>query len=98
MSIDSFARDEIREFFMSGQLPKRCPWSQSSGVATRKLDALDAAVEPLDLRSPPGNKFEALSGRLSGYFSIRINKQWRIIFMWDESDPGPREVDIVDYH
>jgi proteic killer suppression protein len=63
--------------------------------AERKLQMLDNAVELLDLRSPPGNKLEKLSGDRSGQYSIRINKQWRICFVWAEE---PTEVEIIDYH
>jgi len=72
-----------------------CPrnlWS----VAVRKLEQLDSAVGLYELRVPPGNRLEALSGDRSGQFSIRINDQYRICFIWTES--GPAEVEIVDYH
>ena len=49
-----------------------------------------------DLRSPPGNRLEALKGNLRGMHSIRVNDQWRIIFRWTEA--GPADVDVVDYH
>jgi len=64
--------------------------------ALNRLDSLDAAVKLKDLRSPPGNRLEALKGGLSGYYSIRINDQWRIIFRWEE--PHALDVAIVDYH
>jgi proteic killer suppression protein len=57
---------------------------------------LDVAVELKDLRSPPGNRLELLSGSRSGEYSIRINNQWRICFVW--SSNGPEDVEIVDYH
>ncbi|WP_236852407.1 type II toxin-antitoxin system RelE/ParE family toxin [Celeribacter marinus] len=60
------------------------------------LSALDAAVVLEDLRFPPGNHLEALSGDLAGHHSVRINGQWRICFIW--TDQGPAEVEIVDYH
>jgi proteic killer suppression protein len=65
-------------------------------VALRKLDQLDAAVTLGDLRVPPGNRLEALMGRRKGQYSIRINDQWRICFIW-EAD-GAYYVEIVDYH
>ena len=49
-----------------------------------------------DLRSPPGNRLEALKGRLKGSYSIRINDQWRIVFEW--TDHGPSEFRVADYH
>lgn len=57
---------------------------------------LDAANELCDLRAPPGNRLEALSGDRAGQHSIRINAQWRICFLWRLN--GPTEVEIVDYH
>ena len=65
-------------------------------VAFRKLDMLDAAIRLGDLRSPPGNRLEALAGDRRGQHSIRINDQWRICFVW--TDSGPEQVEIVDYH
>jgi toxin HigB-1 len=65
-------------------------------VAMRKLDMLNVAKVLEDLRSPPGNRLERLRGDLEGMHSIRINEQWRIIFVWN--DPGPSQVSIVDYH
>jgi toxin HigB-1 len=65
------------------------------GAVLRKLDVLNAAYELDDLRSPPGNRLEALKGRLDGYHSIRINDQWRITFRWKD---GAEDVSLVDYH
>lgn len=64
-------------------------------VARRKLVQLDAAVKLNDLAFPPGNKLEALKGKLKDFHSIRINKQYRIVFRW--TDAGPEDVDIADY-
>jgi proteic killer suppression protein len=61
----------------------------------RKLAILDAAEILADLRVPPGNRLEKLHGDRSGQYSIRVNQQWRICF---ESDAGPENVEIVDYH
>jgi proteic killer suppression protein len=65
-------------------------------VATRKLAMLDAAQSLDFLRSPPGNRREALRGDRAGQWSIRINDQWRLCFAWGDS--GPSDVEIVDYH
>ena len=65
-------------------------------VAQRKLDQLDSAVVLGDLRVPPGNRLERLSGNRRGQHSIRINERYRICFMW--TDAGPAEIEIVDYH
>lgn len=64
-------------------------------TARRKLLQLDAAPNLDALRNPPGNRLEQLAGDRAGQWSIRINIQWRICFIWDD---GPREVEIVDYH
>jgi len=65
-------------------------------VALRRLVALNRAREITDLRLPPGNQLEALKGDRKGQYSIRINDQWRVCFVWSES--GPANVEIVDYH
>ncbi len=57
---------------------------------------LDYAQVLADLASPPGNRLEALRGDLTGFHSIRINEQWRVVFRWTKA--GPSEVDIRDYH
>jgi len=64
--------------------------------ALYKLDVLSAAQVLDDLRSPPGNRLEPLKGELKGFYSIRINSQWRIIFRWAEGSAS--DVQIVDYH
>ena len=65
-------------------------------VAARKLDQLDSVRSLDELRIPPGNKLEALKGERKGQYSIRINDQYRICFIW--ADMEPDEVEIVDYH
>lgn len=65
-------------------------------VARRKLEMLHAAFVLDDLRIPPGNRLEALSGDRIGQHSIRINDQWRICFVW--ANGGAENVEIVDYH
>ncbi len=64
-------------------------------VARRKVLYLYDAAELKDLRVPPGNKLEALKGDLKGHYSIRINDQWRVIFVWNS---GASNVQVVDYH
>lgn len=74
---------------------KICPqglWN----IAFRKLDRLDSVLALDELRVPPGNRLEALSGDRKGQYSIRINDQFRICFVWNEN--GPVDVDIIDYH
>jgi toxin HigB-1 len=65
-------------------------------TAYRKLVMLDSAVRIQDLRVPPGNRLEKLTGDRAGQFSIRINDQWRICFGWKDSDAF--NVEIADYH
>ncbi len=65
-------------------------------IAERKLAQLEAAQTREFLRSPPGNRLEALKGDRKGQHSIRVNDQWRICFVW--TDVGPKDVEIVDYH
>lgn len=63
---------------------------------TRRLTLLDNAAALQDLGGLPSNRLEALSGDRRGQYSIRINRQWRICFRWD--DDGPYDVEVVDYH
>src|SRR5216684_3441111 len=65
-------------------------------VAARKLDQLDSVTSLSELRIPPGNRLEALSTDYAGQYSIRINDQYRVCFVWGDS--GPDQVEIVDYH
>jgi proteic killer suppression protein len=64
--------------------------------AKRKLTAIDAASALSDLAVPPSNRLEMLRGDLEGFYSVRINDQWRVIFRWYQGEP--HEVRIVDYH
>jgi proteic killer suppression protein len=66
--------------------------------ARLKLDRLDAATALKDLAALPGNRFETLTGDRKGQCSIRINDRWRICFEWPNTEPGPSNVEIVDYH
>jgi proteic killer suppression protein len=70
--------------------PDICP------AVLRKLDMLNAAIELIDLRVPPGNRLEALHGDRKGFHSIRVNDQWRIVFRW--TSVGPERVSLTDYH
>ena len=96
--IQSFKDIGIEDIFNgknSKDARKICPTSLWK-IATRKLDQLDSVTSLQELRIPPGNQFEALSGNRKGQHSIRINAQYRICFKW--TDLGPEEVEIVDYH
>ena len=61
-----------------------------------KLDMLNAASTVLDLRSPPGNRLEALKGDVEGFHSIRVNDQWRVVFRWESNNA--HDVRLMDYH
>ena len=65
-------------------------------IGRRKLRMLNNSQNLMDLRIPPSNKLEKLSGKMSEFYSIRINDKWRIVFMWDGSNAS--EVSIMDYH
>ena len=87
-------RDKDTEEFAGGESVRR--FQSFARVAYRKIKYLMAAGELEDLRVPPGNHLEALSGDREGQHSIRINDQWRICFVWNEG--GAEAVEIVDYH
>ena len=65
-------------------------------IAARKLELLDSVIDRDELKVPPGNRLEALSGDRKGQYSIRVNDQYRICFKWTEA--GPDEVELTDYH
>jgi proteic killer suppression protein len=94
MVIRSF-RDAATEKVFRRERSRRLPPSVQR-QAHRKLLLLDAAEALQDLRIPPGNRLERLSGDRSGQHSIRINDQWRICFRWDRGDAS--DVEITDYH
>jgi toxin HigB-1 len=87
-------RDASTERLWMGAKVKR--FSGIDKQALRKLDLLHGAASLDDLRSPPGNRLEALAGDRRGQHSIRINDQWRICFVWTKE--GPINVEIVYYH
>ena len=93
MPILSFSSVETEALFRSGRSRR---FGSIATVALRKLDMLAATAVLEDLRSPPGNRLEALKGDRKGQHSIRVNDQFRICFTWTSS--GPRDVGIVDYH
>ena len=92
--IRSFADKETEKLF-NRQFSRKLP-PEIQRPARYKLEILDAAERLDDLRIPPSNRLEKLSGNRVGQYSIRINKQWRICFEW--RDNSPYEVEIVDYH
>lgn len=92
--IKSF-KDAVTETVFDGECPKGFPY-QIVSAARRKLKLVNAAKVMDDLRSPPGNRLEKLSGNRAGQHSIRVNDQFRVCFKW--TDGGPEEVEICDYH
>ena len=89
-------RDKRTRDFAAGRRVKA--FSGVERAARLKLDRLEAAVDLKDLAALPGNRLEALKGDRKGQYSIRINEQWRICFVWLGDAPGPSNVEIVDYH
>lgn len=92
MMIKSFKCKETEKLYDTGKSRK---FNNLRSIALRKLDMIEAAADINDLRSPPGNRLEALSGNRQGQHSIRINNQYRICFIWSD---GAENVEIVDYH
>ncbi|HEY9549365.1 MAG TPA: type II toxin-antitoxin system RelE/ParE family toxin [Kiloniellaceae bacterium] len=80
--IVSFRDEWLRVFFVNDRRSKNIPPDLESRLF-RKLQMIDDAVTDQDLRVPPSNHFEKLRGNLAGHHSIRVNKQWRLIFQWD---------------
>jgi proteic killer suppression protein len=92
--IRSFA-DKVTAAVFSGYQVRQLPTTLQN-TARRKLKLIDAVARLEELRVPPGNRLEALSGDRAGQWSIRINNQWRICFRW--ADGHAWDVEIVDYH
>lgn len=91
--IQTFRCKDTQALF-EGKSPRR--FRSIASVAERKLAQLDAALTLDFLRSPPGNRLEALKSDRAGQHSVRVNDQWRVCFVWTPA--GPVEVEIVDYH
>jgi proteic killer suppression protein len=92
--IRTFANPETQTFFERRK--SRVIPATIQRTALRKLAQLHAVTELNHLSVPPGNRLEALKGKMKGQHSIRINDQWRICFKWKAD--GPHEVQIIDYH
>ncbi len=92
--IISFGSKETEKIW-EGQQIRRLP-TEIQQIGRRKLRMLNNSQSILDLRIPPSNRLEKLSGKLSDFYSIRINDQWRIIFKWENNHAY--EVEIIDYH
>jgi proteic killer suppression protein len=95
--IASFKDRATEDFYhgRTGKHAKRFP-PDIRRSALHKLDMLDAAARLDDMRVLPGNRLEALKGKLKGFYSIRINAQWRVIFRWADGDAY--DVSVTDYH
>jgi toxin HigB-1 len=89
-------RDRETARFAEGDDVRR--FSGFADVARKRLRILEAVTSINDLRALPSNRFEALRGDRTGQFSIRINLQWRLCFVWPAGTTGPDQVEIVDYH
>jgi toxin HigB-1 len=92
--IKNFTCKQTEKLFCGERCPSKFRTIQAQ--AERKLQMLDTATSLAFLRSPPGNRLEALQGNREGHYSIRINNQWRICFMFVDGDC--HNVEIVDYH
>lgn len=92
--IISFGSKETEQIW-NGIRVKKMPL-EIQNVGRRKLRMLNNSQDVNDLRIPPSNRLEKLSGNLNGFYSIRINKQWRIIFAWENGNAS--QVKIIDYH
>ena len=93
MPIVSFGDAQTEALHVTGRSKR---WGNVAKAVLRKLDMLDAATILDDLRSPPGNRLEALSGDRAGHYSIRVNDQYRLCFRWTRN--GPADVELTDYH
>lgn len=94
--IESFRDSWLLDFFVRNRASKPLPADIASRLF-RKLQILDDATTDADLRAPPGNHFEKLSGVLEGYRSIRINERWRLIFRWDSTSGKATDVFLDDH-
>jgi proteic killer suppression protein len=91
--IQSFASRETELLYQGIRVAR---FAHIESAVQRKLQLLDSARTLKSLSVPPGNRLERLRGNRAGQYSIRINDQWRVCFLWTSA--GPAEVEIVDYH
>lgn len=88
---------ELNDYLYGGSYPKGYPTGLEK-ILKRKLQILKAAYDLQDLKAPPGNQLEPLKGNLLGYWSIRVNKQYRLIFKWNDNTKEAYDVYFDDYH
>ncbi len=93
---DSWRETALREFFLNDAYVKKIP-SELRDRLFRKLQMIDDANCDADLRVPPSNHFERLSGTLDGFHSIRVNDRWRLIFRWNEGKAQDISLDDHSY-
>jgi proteic killer suppression protein len=94
--IVGFRDDWLRAFFVDGVRSRNIP-PDLEGRLFRRLQMIDDATTDQDLRVPSSNHFEKLRGGLSGFHSIRVNKQWRLILQWDGSRGDASSVYLDDH-
>lgn len=94
--IESFRDGWLRDFFVDDVRSRKIPPDLESRVF-RKLQMIDDAMTDQDLRVPPSNHFEKLRGKLEAFHSIRVNKQWRLIFRWDGGKGEASDVYLDDH-
>jgi proteic killer suppression protein len=92
--IVSFGNSETEQVWLGNRV-KKLP-IEIQNIGRRKLRMINNSVDIADLRIPPANRLEKLSGNLKNFYSIRINDKWRIIFKWNAGNAS--EVEIIDYH
>ena len=92
--INSFGSKETEKIW-NGDRVKNLP-QEIQQIGRRKLRMLNNSQNLMDLKVPPSNKLEKLYGKMSDFYSIRINDQWRIVFKWDDGNAS--DVTIMDYH
>jgi toxin HigB-1 len=94
--IESFRDDWLRDFFVEDLRSKKIP-SDLENRLFRRIQMIDDATTDQDLRMPPGNHFEKLHGNLRGFYSVRVNRQWRLIFRWDGGRGEATDVYLDDH-
>lgn len=94
--IVSFRHRWLRDFFVGDVRSQKIPADIESRLF-RKIQMIDDARTDQDLRVPPGNRFERLKGNLAGFHSIRVNRQWRLVFQWDAGRGEASDVYLDDH-